>query len=98
MEEHGKDWRNSGRAVRRKVELWQNMEKIGGTVVMQGKDRGRWNSGREWKRLEEQWQSNEKEGGTVARRTEYWRTVRSRAFLATFVPEGSSCAGGYVRG
>jgi len=41
---------------------------------------GRWNSGRAWKRSEEQWQSNEKDGGTEARLTEYWRTVRSRAY------------------
>ena len=34
--EHGKDWRNSGRAVMRKVEQWQSwqsMEKIGETVA-----------------------------------------------------------------
>ncbi len=33
--EHGKDWRNSGRAVMRKVEQWQSIEKIGETVAKQ---------------------------------------------------------------
>ncbi len=33
--EHRKDWRNSGRAVKRKVEQWQSMEKIGETVAEQ---------------------------------------------------------------
>ncbi len=33
--EHGKDWRNNGRAEKRKVEQWQSMEKIGGTVAEQ---------------------------------------------------------------
>ncbi len=33
--EHKKDWRNSGRAVKEKVEQWQSMEKIGGTVAEQ---------------------------------------------------------------
>ncbi len=32
--EHGKDWRNSGRAVRMKVEQWQNMRKIEGTMAV----------------------------------------------------------------
>ncbi len=55
--------------MRRKVEQWQSMEKIGGTMAEEGE--GRWNNGRAWERLEEQWQSNEKDGGTEARRTEY---------------------------
>ncbi len=33
--EHGKDWRNSGRAVKRKVEQWQSMRKIEGTMAEQ---------------------------------------------------------------
>ncbi len=35
LAEHGKDWRNSGRALKRKVEQWQSIEKIRGTVAEQ---------------------------------------------------------------
>jgi hypothetical protein len=67
-------WWNSGRAVKRMVEQWQSMEKIGGTGrTIAEQWEGRWNNGRAWKISEEHWQSSENEGGTLAEHGKDWR-------------------------